>query len=476
MFVNKFLIFFLCISGVAVNANQLPELGDAASAYISLAQEQKIGQKWLQQKRQNAAIIEQPFITEYFENLMYRLLPHANLPQKQLEFVVFDDASLNASAVPGGIITINLGLFLYTQDEDEFASIMAHEFAHLGQRHFARHVQAMEKQEPIALAGILAGILLMASNNTKAGMAAVFSSPAIGAQNYLTYSRAFEREADRIGMQTLVKAGMDPYAMPAMFKAMLQSYRYSPKAPEFLQTHPLSNNRMADAANRAENFKAQKRSKSFEFLIIQNFAKIKYQYSIAAAQSHFLALSKHKNTSKKVKSAALYSLAMLAFKQKKHSQALTYLKAIEAQFKRNTAVITLTARVLFAQKKQQQSLTLLHQELKNRPDDAQIMFYLSEQYRQANNAPKAIYYLKRLLKQNNKPHLWSSLSQAYQNNKQPMDSLRALAEYSYLTGRYNNALKQLQQALEMSKKHDDFQTKASIENRIIEINAQYAEK
>ncbi len=456
--------------------NPLPELGDSTSAYISLEQERIIGLQWLYQKQQIANIINQPFIRNYFENLMYRLLPYADLPQKKLNFIVFDDPTLNASAVPGGIISTNLGLFLYTQDEDEFASIMAHEFAHLGQRHFARHVQAMKNQEPIALAGILASILLIATNNTQAGVATMLSTPAASIQNYLTFSRSFEREADRIGMQTLVKAGMDPYAMPTMFKAMMQSYRYSAKAPEFLQTHPLSNNRMADSANRAENFKAQKRTKGFEFLIIQNFAKIKYRYNTAAAIAYFSALEKQTNASEKEKSAARYSLSSIYFTQKKYTKALAKLNAIHTQFKSITAILTLKAQILVAQKQTKKGIKLLQDALKNRPNDEQIMYYLSQFYLHSNHNINAINYLNRLLKYNSQPNLWKQLSQAYQKAKKPSDSLRALAEYSYTTARYNQALKQLQQALEISKQQKDFQAKASIENRIQEINQFYNQK
>lgn len=457
-------VFFVLSLPIHADTNLLPELGNSASGYISLKEEREIGQLWLRQLRRQASTINEPLINEYLENLMYRLIPHASLPQREFDFIVLDNPTLNAFAVPGGIIGVNLGLFLFASDEDELASVMAHELAHLGQRHFARQMQESEKQTPLAIAGILASILLIATNNGDAGFAGLMSSQAASLQSRLSYSRIFEREADRIGMQTLSKAGMDPFAMPSMFTQMMRRYRYSQRPPEFLLTHPITSSRVSDAADRAENLKPKKHSKSFEFSIIKNLADIKYSYNQNSAITHFLALKKSKE--QLVKSAASYSLAYLYLQKKDYKKALLQLKHIDVLLNEHPAVISLKARILFAQKESKKAIALLETSLKNKPGDRQISYYLSWLYLQNKQPQKAIIQLTSLLKKTTNPYLWRLISEAYQKNEQPIESLKSNAEYLYLTGKQVEALHQLQLAIDMAKKKGDFQQQASMQKRI----------
>lgn len=452
------------------NSNLLPELGDEASGYISLKEEREIGKLWLRQLRKQTVAVDEPLINEYLEGLMYRLIPHANLPQKEFDFIILDNPNLNAFAVPGGIIGVNLGLFLFAQDEDELASVMAHELAHLGQRHFARQMQEAEKQKPLAIAGILASILLIATNNGDAGFAGLMSSQAASLQNRLRYSRVLEREADRVGMKTLAKAGMDPFAMPSMFTHMMYRYRYSQRPPEFLLTHPISGNRVADAKGRAENLKKQPRTQSFEFLLIKHLAEIKYTYKNKAAIEHFLTIKKEKKAKETlIADAASYSLAYLYLQQKEYKKALLQLASISSKLKQNSSVLSLKAKVLFAKNEQKKAFELLEKQIKNRPNDRQIAHTLSQLYIQTKQPEKAIPHLKGLLKKYNNPYSWQKISQAYQVNKQPIESLRSHAEYLYLTGEQINALRQLKLAIDMAKKKGDFQLQAVMERRLLSM-------
>lgn len=449
------------------DSSTLPELGDEASGYISLKEEREIGKLWLRQLRKQAQVINEPLINEYLEDLMYRLIPHAKLPQQEFDFIVLDNPTLNAFAVPGGIIGVNLGLFLFAADEDELASVMAHELAHLGQRHFARQMQEAQKQQPLAIAGILASILLIATNNSDAGFAGLMSSQAASLQNRLRYSRVLEREADRVGMKTLAKAGMDPFAMSSMFTHMMHRYRYSQRPPEFLLTHPISTNRVADAKDRAENLKKRKRTKSFEFLLIKNLAEIKYNYQNNNAITHFLAIKKSKHTA--TKAAATYSLAYLYLQQKEYKKALKQLQSLDAKFKQHSGVVSLKAELLTAKGEPNKAFKLLEKTLKNKPNDRQLAYRLSQLYIQAKQPKKAIAHLKGLLKKSNNPSLWHTISKAYQINKQPIESLQSHAEYLYLTGEQINALRQLQLAVDMAKKKGDFQLQAVMENRLLSM-------
>ena len=164
-------LFALSFSGKGYSETELPALGDSTSGLISLQQEQELGQLWLRQLRANQATIDDPMLITWFTDSIYQLVPFSELQVTDLQLVVVDSPQLNAFAVPGGIIGINFGLFLYTQDEDELASVLAHELVHLSQRHFARQVEAAQRRNPIALATLLASIILIATDNPDAGFA-----------------------------------------------------------------------------------------------------------------------------------------------------------------------------------------------------------------------------------------------------------------------------------------------------------------
>lgn len=131
-----------------------------------------------------------------------------------------DSRTLNAFAVPGGVIGVNAGLFAFADEEDAVVSVLAHELGHLAQRHYARGQARAEQTQLPAMAAMLAGMLIAASGGGEAGIAAAMGSQAAFIQDQLAYSRRFEQEADRLGLQTMAQAGFDPQAMVRMFRAM----------------------------------------------------------------------------------------------------------------------------------------------------------------------------------------------------------------------------------------------------------------
>lgn len=232
---------------------KLPRLGESGSSLFSPEYEHQLGRTWLRMFRSQAPTVDDPLLFDYLEDLVYELVVHSELEDRRIELVVVDNANINAFAVPGGILGIHNGLLTYAQSEDELATVISHELAHLSQRHFSRRVEFARGQQPFNLAAMLAGFVLLATTGGDAGMAAISAAQAAAQDAALRYSRSNEAEADRVGMQTLVGAGFDPQAAPAMFERMLQATRYSGgnRIPEFLRSHPLSENRIADTRNRA---------------------------------------------------------------------------------------------------------------------------------------------------------------------------------------------------------------------------------
>ena len=245
-----------CTSAFGAEELKLPNLGENSTSLFSPEQEYQLGRAWLRMFRSQVPTLDDPLIHDYLENLLYNLATHSELQDRRIELVVVENPVLNAFAVPGGVVGVHTGLMLYAQSEDELATVLAHEIAHLSQRHFSRGVEQQKKQQPLSLAGMLAGLVLIATTGSSAGMAALSASQAAAIESQLRFSRANEQEADRIGMQTMAEAGMDPHAAPAMFERMLTATRYSSgnRVPEFLRTHPVTTNRIAETRARAAEY------------------------------------------------------------------------------------------------------------------------------------------------------------------------------------------------------------------------------
>ena len=240
------------LTSAAGNDIKLPILGDSSSGIISKQQEYQLGRTWLKVFRSRVQEFDDPLMQDYFENLIYNLATYSELEDPRLELIIVNNPSMNAFAVPGGIVGIHTGIFAFAENEDQMVSVLAHELAHLSQRHFARGVEARRSSTALSLAGLLAGLVLAATVGGDTGMAAMAATQAMTLENQLRYSRSNEKEADRFGLRTMEKSGRDPGAVGDMFETMLKRARYAgDRAPEFLLTHPVTEKRIADARGRA---------------------------------------------------------------------------------------------------------------------------------------------------------------------------------------------------------------------------------
>ncbi|MDG1215348.1 MAG: M48 family metalloprotease, partial [Luminiphilus sp.] len=270
------LALLLCLPGFnsATAANEdlkIPNLGESSTSLFSADYEYELGRMWLRSFRGQAPLVTDPLLYGYLENLVFELVQHSELQDRRIELVIVDNPTINAFAVPGGVIGVHNGLFNYAVTEDEFATVMAHEIAHISQRHFSRRMEQAQEQGPMQLAALLAGVLLAATVGSDAGLAAMTTAQGLAQDAQLRYSRANEAEADRVGLRTLYNAGMDPYAAPQMFERMYAATRYSQgdRIPEFLRTHPLSEKRIADTRARAMQYPKQIRSVSLDYQLMR---------------------------------------------------------------------------------------------------------------------------------------------------------------------------------------------------------------
>ena len=221
--------------------------------------------------RRQAPTLNDPLVYSYLESLVFELVTFSDLQDRRLEFVVVDNPTINAFAVPGGIIGVHTGLFSYAQTEDEFATVMAHEIAHLSQRHFSREWNWHRVNRLSTLPACWQGSCWQPPRALTRGWLAMTATQAALQDEQLRYSRANEAEADRVGLRILYDAGMDPYAAPAMFERMLAATRYSSsnRIPEFMRTHPLSEKRIADTRNRARQYPKRIRPVSLDYQLMR---------------------------------------------------------------------------------------------------------------------------------------------------------------------------------------------------------------
>ncbi|MBT8140193.1 MAG: M48 family metalloprotease [Gammaproteobacteria bacterium] len=248
----------------------LPALGEGGGGVFSPAEEHTLGQAWLRSLRSSVMLFEDPLTYEYLENLLYELASHSALEKRNIDLVVIDNPSLNAFAVPGGVVGIHTGLLDHARSSAQLASVLSHELAHLSQRHFARGVEAARRANFASIAGMLAGIVLAASGSGDAATAAIATSQAAALDSQLRYSRLHEREADRIGMQTMVAAGFPASGAAEMFQQMQAAARlYGEGIPEFLRTHPVTQARIADAENRARGQAGAPKEQDLDYLLVR---------------------------------------------------------------------------------------------------------------------------------------------------------------------------------------------------------------
>src|SRR5450631_4766415 len=244
-------------AGPSATDQELPDLGSPATAAVSLDEEYQVGRMWARQMRAQGLVIEDPEVSDYIQEIGHSLSSHAEEGQHQFYYFVLKDPVINAFAMPGGFIAIQSGLILATSNENELAGVMAHETAHVTQRHLVRGLLDQSHAGLMSTAAMLAAILLGATagrGSPDAMEGAILATQSAAIQHQINYTRANEFEADRIGIGTMASAGYDPLGMASFFQTL---DRNSPdpsriKAVEFLIDHPLSAERVAEARNRAE--------------------------------------------------------------------------------------------------------------------------------------------------------------------------------------------------------------------------------
>lgn len=442
---------------------QLPTLGDTSAGLISTTEEYEFGAKLIRKYRAGLPESSDPFIEAYLDKLLRMLVRYSELSNPHLEILVIADASLNAFAAPGGIVGVNTGTFLVAQNEQQLSSILAHELAHLSQRHYARKIHQSKQNTFITLAAMLAGLVVLANSNSDSGMAVLPAIQAASIQSSLKFSRDMEQEADRIGMQTLLKAGLDPYGMPEMFEVMLRATRFRTKVPEFLLSHPVTESRISDSMGRASRYPKRQRPSDIDFQVIKARVIVDSERNAHVAVKRF---RDEVNGNTLTPLAAQYGLVLALTQAGNVDEARKELSTLAPMLPRDIVMNIAQADIEVAAGNLDKAIGLLTSLLKRHPSSHPLNIRLAELLMKAGKYSLCESLLsKHVKRQPQNSYVWYLLAEVHGLAGHILEVHKARAEYFMLLGIYKKAEIQLKNALKLIPKAK-FQDRAKIEQRL----------
>lgn len=456
-----------------VLADGLPDLGEVAQADFSPATEKRVGEAAMRDIRlHEPAYVNDPEISGYLNRLGARLVAQSSDAGHDFEFFALRDPTLNAFAMPGGYIGVHTGLILAAQSESELASVLAHEISHVTQHHLARQLGAQSQAQLPMLLSLAVAILASRSRGDIA-QGALLAGQAASIQSQLSYSRDFEREADRLGLQLLERAGFDVRGMASFFERLQKFGRlYDNNAPGYLRTHPLTTERIADMENRIQSYPYRQVPDSLDFLLVRAKLKAeegtpqdavtefesqlrehKYASEIAVRYGYAVALSRAGNFTGagrqlaelrrlKVDSAMVESLAArLRVSQNDLTGALAILRPALLRYPQERGLAYALVETLLADKQLQAALRVTLDDLQTYPSDARMQGLQARTY--------------------------AALGKRLQQH-------RAQAEVYVLEGQLQEAIIQLQ--LAQKSGDGDFYEHSQVDARLREIKQRQAEE
>lgn len=425
----------------------LPDIGSTADAVMTSGAEQRLGKAFMRKAREALPVSDDPLLTDYLESLGKELLAADKSSGGQFSFFLIDSPVVNAFAGPGGYIGVYSGLILASESEDELAAVMAHEIAHVTQRHLMRGFEDQGKLSLPTTALLVAAAILGAQVSSDAGMAALAGIQAAAIQRQINFTRDNEKEADHIGIATLAAAGRDPYAMAGFFERLSKASRvYENNAPEFLRTHPVNTNRIADALGRADEHGARQRPDSLRFQLtrasLRESSYKRPEQSLAAFKAS-LKEGRFRN-----EAAERYGYALALLRSGQLAEAKSETARLLAQAPSLPELIVLDARIDLKRGEAARAIDGLKQASELSPNNRPLRIAYAEALMEGGQPRRALDVLKaetRLRPGN--VALYELLTQAAIKSGDKAATYRYRAEKLYAEGDVEPAIKQLEFAL-----------------------------
>ncbi len=437
----------LLSSQIALAQVQLPSLGDRISGLISLDDEYTLGREFLRSVRRSSETIADPLLNDYVVNITHNLALHSELKDYRLAFIIIDSPELNAFAAPGGIIGVNGGLFLNAHTEGEFLSVMAHELAHVSQRHFARSVEDAQRRRIPELATLLASIVVMGTSSGDTGQAAVMAAQGRAIENQLRFSRNNEAEADRVGIRTLYDAGYDPEEMPAMFERLASMNRFGRRPPEFLLSHPVTEARVADTRGRASRYPEREGTVSLEYQLMRARVQMLYEADAKVAIDQYQRALADATTDND-QAAAHYGLALAYMKNQDFNKAHAALAPLLEREPNRIAYVVTEAEIFTASNEAGNAQDFLRRHMTINPNNHPLTMTYANALIAGRNYEEAAKVLEKHAVIRPEDHdLWYTIAETQGLVGDVSKVHQARAEYFVLVGDFRSASEQLSYAL-----------------------------
>jgi predicted Zn-dependent protease len=461
----------LILFAIPAAAQNLPDLGDPAQATFTPAQEKRVGENIMREIRADATYHDDAEVTDYINRVGNRLVTRGTTTRQEFEFFMMRDPQINAFALPGGYIGVHTGLLLAAQSESELAGVMAHEIAHVTQRHIARMVTQQQGNQWLSLAA-LAVAILAARSNSQVGEAAVAFGQAAIIQSQLNFSRDYEREADRVGLQLLDKAGFDPRGMEAFFERLQRATRFYEGAPSYLRTHPLTHERIADIQNRAQDLPYRQVLDTLDFHLMRAKLKVEFDPPREAVAYYRDSLAERRFLSEP---GARYGLVAGLVRMRDFADAKRELAALREQVKGNATVETLACRVSAAAGEQDAAFACYREALRQFPGYRTLVYEYADALLIARQPDAALKVVDARMQTHTEDHrLYLLQSRAYALQNKRFAQHRAQAEAYARMGNLTGAVEQLQIALKAGE--GDFYQLSATEARLRQLRALDAER
>ena len=438
------LLFSLQSVYAEVSALDLPDFGDSAGSVISPQMEKRIGEAFMRHVRKSATIVDDPQVQSYIRSLGYKLVSNSDDSGEDFTFFVVRDPMINAFAAPGGIVGVNSGVFINAQNESELAAVVAHEIAHVTQRHMARMYERQD-QLSLPMVGALVASILVGIVNPRAGQAAITAVAGAQAQYGINFTRANEEEADSIGMQILARSDFDPAGMPGFFERLQRNSRYyQGNAPEFLRTHPLTTSRIADARARAENYPDIKVQNSESFELVRMKLIVITEQDDKAAVKRMEGILKEAEQAGKDLIPARYGYAFALTRAQRYQEAREQVRILLEHDNEKPAFLLVAARLEAAQRNYPSALKIYEEMQKLYPDYRPLILAWSQTLIDAGQPAKARDILRKYGRSNPTDHqYYELLARAEGMAGNDIEAGIAKAEYFYLIGDTQLAIERL---------------------------------
>ena len=471
------LIATISLSSIAqTDRVHLPELGNSASDVLSSAEEREYAAGLVRQMRAYELLVEDPLINGFFSDMGYNLVSSSDKPGATFTFVILDQSVINAFAAPGGIVALHSGLILLAETQDEVAGVLSHEIAHVTQLHMYR---AFEKGKTMNILSMLVmmGLILAAQGNGEAITGAVMGAQAAAQQAQINFTRHNEIEADRVGIRTLAASGYDPQGMPDFFEKMGHSSRANGEGPpEFLRTHPVSVNRIAEAKSRIQNMPPVEADEGRQFYIVQARLRALLEKDPNKLIKHFeTELVKEKTEAQQ--NGLRYGLAIAFQKNAEYDKAESLLGNLLEKDPSNLAFQLQLANLNIKRGRQEQALDTLSELYQIFPGNKAIALEYGNALLFDNDPVQAetasVVLRQQLVSQKDDPTLYALYARAANLAGDEIRSTEAIAESYYQRGGVEEAISQLDGLLKQSDL--DYYQRARVSARLTELRIEAGE-